>query len=171
MLSSCSFVLILYVQVNNFSVMSGLVFLCWASIKQREKYQGHNGVPPVWFKPSSKIFYWQFQGGTSFVDHLCYLCLVFFMLSRLFIAAFWSPAWKGLTSWLLFVMFNCAFVTFPCGFLGQVCYLIVSIPDLCRLSYFIPATSLSWVKHSTTEPPCSTILSSFYIYCIYSNAL
>ena len=34
------------------------------------------------------------------------LCLVFFMLSRLFIAALWSPAGKGLISWLLFVMFN-----------------------------------------------------------------
>ena len=40
------------------------------------------------------------------MDHLCYLCLVFVMLSRLFIAAFLSPAWKGLTSWLSFVMFN-----------------------------------------------------------------
>ena len=30
----------------------------------------------------------------------------------------------------------CIFVTFPCGSLGQVCYLIVSFPDLCRLSYF-----------------------------------
>ena len=29
------------------------------------------------------------------------------------------------------------FVTFPCGIMGQVWYLIVSIPDLCRLSYFI----------------------------------
>ena len=28
------------------------------------------------------------------------------------------------------------FVTFPCGILGQVWYLIVSFPDLCRLSYF-----------------------------------
>ena len=28
------------------------------------------------------------------------------------------------------------FVTFPCGILGQVWYLIVSIPDICRLSYF-----------------------------------
>ena len=41
------------------------------------------------------------------MDHLCYLCLVFVMISRLFIAALWSPAGKGLTSWLLFVMFNC----------------------------------------------------------------
>ena len=34
-----------------------------------------------------------------------FLCLVFLMLSRLFIAALWSPAGKGLTSWLLSVMF------------------------------------------------------------------
>ena len=39
------------------------------------------------------------------MDHLCYLCLVIVMLLRLFIAALWSPAGKGLTSWLLFVMF------------------------------------------------------------------
>ena len=45
------------------------------------------------------------------MDHLCYLCLVFVMLSRLFIAALWSPAGKGLTSWLLFVMF--VFCHFP----------------------------------------------------------
>ena len=37
--------------------------------------------------------------------HLCYLCLVFVMLLRLFIAALWSPEGNGLTSWLLFVMF------------------------------------------------------------------
>ena len=47
------------------------------------------------------------------MDHLRYLCLVFVMLSRLFIAALWSPAGKGLTSWLSFVIFNCVFVTFP----------------------------------------------------------
>ena len=70
------------------------------------------------------------------MDHLCYLCLVFVMLSRLFIVALWSPAGKRLTAWLSFVMFNCVFVTFPCGILGQVWYLIVWIPDLCHLSYF-----------------------------------
>ena len=70
------------------------------------------------------------------MDHLCYLRLVFVMLSRLFIAALWSPAVKGLTSWLFFVRSGCDFVTFPCGILGQVWYLIVLIPDLCRISYF-----------------------------------
>ena len=72
------------------------------------------------------------------MDHLCYLCLVFVMLSHLLIAALWSPAGKVLTSWLSFVIFNCVFVTFSCGILGQVCYLIVLILDLCRLSYFEP---------------------------------
>ena len=42
--------------------------------------------------------------------------LKFFL--RLFIGALWSPAGKGLTSSLSFLMFNC--VTFPCFILGQV---------------------------------------------------
>ena len=54
------------------------------------------------------------------MDHFCYLCHVFAMLLCLFIAAMWSPAGKGLTSWLLFVKINCVFVTFLCGILGQV---------------------------------------------------
>ena len=37
---------------------------------------------------------------------------------------------------ILFMMFSCAFVTFPCGVLGQAWYLIVSIHDLCLLTYF-----------------------------------
>ena len=47
------------------------------------------------FSPPVKLFNCTLQGGTSFVNHLCYLCLVFVMLSRLFIATLWSPAGKG----------------------------------------------------------------------------
>ena len=56
------------------------------------------------FKPSSKIFYLPFQGGTSFVDILCFcsvLCLLC-LCARLFICALWSPA--GLMSWPSFVV-------------------------------------------------------------------
>ena len=56
------------------------------------------------------------------MDLLC-LCPVLCLLRlcmRLFICALWSPAGKGLTSWLLFVVSNCKF-----GILGQVWYLIV----------------------------------------------
>ena len=42
---------------------------------------------------------------------LCLLCLC----ARLFICALWSPAGKGLTSWLSFVVYNCEF--FPLVFM------------------------------------------------------
>ena len=45
------------------------------------------------------------------MDHLCYLCFDFVMLSCA--SALWSPAWKRLTSWLLFVMSYCEVITFP----------------------------------------------------------
>ena len=85
--------------------------------------------------PPVGCFCCPFQGSAFFVDRLCCLLLVFVVLSRLFVAALWSAAGRGLTSWLLFVMFNCVFVTFPCDILGQVWYLIVSTPDLYRLPY------------------------------------
>ena len=44
-----------------------------------------------------------------FCSVLCLLCLC----ARLFICALWSPAGKGLTSWLSFVASNYEFVTFP----------------------------------------------------------
>ena len=68
------------------------------------------------------------------MDHLCYFCIVFFMFSRRLIAALMSPAGKGLTSWLSFVVLICMFNTFPFGILGQMWYLMVLIPDLCPLS-------------------------------------
>ena len=74
-------------------------------------------------KPFSNIFF----TDRSKVDHLCYFYLVFAMLSRLFIAALRSPAGKGLTSWLSFVMFK----------VGKVWCLIVSIPDLFPFLTFI----------------------------------
>ena len=46
------------------------------------------------------------------MDHLCYICLVFVMSSRLFIAALWSPVGKRLTTWFLFVLFNCVLSLF-----------------------------------------------------------
>ena len=44
------------------------------------------------------------------------LFLSYFLLcfrACLFIDALWSPAGKGLTSWLSFVMSNCEVLTFP----------------------------------------------------------
>ena len=68
-----------------------------------------------------------------FCGSLSYKCLLCF-LARLFFDGLWSPAGKGLTSWLSFVMSNSEFVTFPYPWSGVV--LDLSIPDLCPLPYF-----------------------------------
>ena len=48
------------------------------------------------------------------MDHLRYFCLVLLCFhAPLLVYALWSPARKGLTSWLSFVMSNCDVVTFP----------------------------------------------------------
>ena len=48
------------------------------------------------------------------MDHLCYFCLVLLYIHAcLFVDTLWSPAGKGLTSWLSFVMPYCDVVTFP----------------------------------------------------------
>ena len=90
------------------------------------------------FKPSSKIFYWPFQGGTSFVDLLCFcsvLCLLCFVRVCLYVLRghLLGKGWPlGSRLWCLLWVCH-----FPIGILGQVWYLIVSIPDLCNLTYFV----------------------------------
>ena len=61
----------------------------------------------------------------SIPDINTFTYFVFVLLSRLFIAALWSPAGRGLTSWLSFLTLNCVFCTYLCGF-----------ADHCHLSYF-----------------------------------
>ena len=67
-----------------------------------------------------------------------YQFLIFALFVTLCMACFRVRPYarKGLISWIFCVMFNCVFVTFPFGILGQVWYLIVWISDLCRISYF-----------------------------------
>ena len=98
------------------------IYMSWSTVKLALRETGLS--PPV------KYFYWPFQGSTSFMDHLCYLCIVFVMLLWLFIAALWLSEEKGLTSWLSFVMYIVILLLFhlvP----GQVWYLIVLITDPC----------------------------------------
>ena len=51
---------------------------------------------------------------------MLFLCCVCHAFARLLIAALWSPAGKGLASWLSFVVFNYVVVMFPFGILCQV---------------------------------------------------
>ena len=70
--------------------------------------------PPVKYftdRPKAILLLWIFYSFPSCVLCLLYLC------ARLFICALRSPAGKGLTFWLSFVVYNCEFVTFPLVFL------------------------------------------------------
>ena len=83
---------------------------------------------------------------------LCFLCLC----ELLFICVLWSPAGKGLTSWLSFVVFNCELVTFPleswvrCG------------TWLYRFLIFAPLLSLTYCQLYLALTSCrlpSTVIS------------
>ena len=78
-----------------------------------------------------------------FFSVLCLLCLC----TRLFIfCALWSPAGKGLTSWLSFVVYNCELFTFPLYPGSGVV--------LCALTYFALVG-----RHLRTICPLSAFLS------------
>ena len=66
-----------------------------------------------------------------FCSVLCMLCLC----AHLFICALWLPTGKGLTSWLSFLVSKCDFVTFPLVSRVRCGTYLVSIPDLCTLTY------------------------------------
>ena len=130
------------------------------------------------FKPSSKIFYWPFQGGTSFVDLLCFcsvLCLLCFVRVCLYVLRghLLGKGWPlGSRLWCLLWVCH-----FPIGILGQVWYLIVSIPDLCNLTYFEVSKIAIYIcfslLHDHTKHKLwsftireGTILSFLYKFCI-----
>ena len=103
------------------------IYVSWSISELRVRFAPWNR-----FKPSSEIFLLTVSRRYFFVDHgFSVLCLLR-LCARLFICALCSPAGKGLTSrfWCLWVCH------FPIGILAQVWYLIVSISDLCNLTYF-----------------------------------
>ena len=62
------------------------------------------------------------------MDHLCF-CVLCFSRFRIVVTC-----WERADLLALVGDVYCIFVTFPCGILGQVWYLIVSFPDFCHLS-------------------------------------
>ena len=63
------------------------------------------------------------------IIYVIYVLFLLFFRASLFIDALWSPAGKGLTSWLAFVMSYCEVITS----LLVSWVRCVSIPDLCPL--------------------------------------
>ena len=97
-------------QVRRFSCKPN-IYMSWSTSEWRLRLAHRKtslSPPVIYFTDRSKavlllcIFY-------GFFSVLCLLWL----RACLFICALWSPAGKGQTSWLSFVVSNCMFVTFP----------------------------------------------------------
>ena len=91
-----------------------------------------------WLSPPVKYFSDRSKAVLLFwIIHVISVLFLLCFRVPLFIDDLWSPAGKGLHSWPSFVMSHC---DVPLGILGQVWCLIVSIPDICPLSYFTVQT-------------------------------
>ena len=87
---------------------------CWSTSESRVRLaRCETGLSPpvIYFTDHSKVelLLWIF--------YVFLILLLLCLYARLFICALWSPAGKGLTSCLSFVVSNCEFVTFPLVFL------------------------------------------------------
>ena len=142
------------------------------------------------FKPSSKIFYWPFQGGTSFVDLLSLVlscvCYVFVRVCLYVLCGHLLGKCWPLGTRLWYLLWVCHF---PIGILGQLWYLIVSIPDLCTLTYidwlkevykimsfrdkmyFITFCHHTWLYRFMIFAPLLTFICTSYTKCNTENIL
>ena len=89
------------------------------------------------------------------MDLLCF-CSVLYLLclcARLFICALWSPAGKGLTSWLSFVVSTVS-LSLSHWYPGSGVVLDLSSPDPCTLTYFkgrLVKMPHCWKSHVTAD--------------------
>ena len=93
------------------------------------------------------------------MDLLCFLC-TFASVHFYLVVTCWERA-----DLLALVDVYCIFVTYPCGILGQVWYLIVSFPDLCRLSFIHGSYRQVCVKFKDFSR------TSFKTYLLFSRTI
>ena len=87
-----------------------------------------------WLIVKFSLSHWYPRSGMV-LDCIDSCSLPSFLLSLLVHCCLVVTCWERADLLALDVMSYCDFVTFPCNFLCQVWYLVVLIPDLCRLSY------------------------------------
>ena len=140
------------------------------------------------FKPSSKIFYWPFQGGTSFVDLLCFVlsCVCCVLCASVYMC-FVVTCWERADLLALVCAVFCEFVTFPlvswvrCGtwlyrfliFATLLTFILISVLNWfdLNLSIFIKehaytAYRMLHANNKETDQPAylRNLISSFVIH-------
>ena len=113
------------------------------------------------------------------MDLLCF-CSVLCLLSlcvRLYICALWSPAGKGLTSWLSFVVSYYDFITFPlvsCVRCGTWLYRFLIFAALLTLYIgceFLGHIIFTWDYYNHASRRVDTIYKLYYQFVGYIPAL
>ena len=126
-----------------------------------------------------KYFYWRFKGNATFLDLFCYLCFMYIMFSCLIFATLWSPAGKGLPSWL-----SCMWCLLVFGSLSHVesvvrcctwlyriliCAFFLTL-TLCMLGYFpcfccrLPTIGKVLLEHLNQSAKCFKSRSGLTFY-------
>ena len=104
-----------------------------------------------------------------FFSVLCLLCLC----ARLFKCALWSPAGKGLTSWLSFVVSYCEFVTFPLvSWVRCVTWLYRFLIFAPLLTSSLPKSSESpLIKTKSNKQEMSVIITELWNVNVFLNII
>ena len=111
------------------------------------------------------------------MDHSCYFLCVFIMLSCASVYCLVVTCWERADLFALVCDVLLRVCYFPIGILGQVWYWIVSILDLCPLSYLENNLDDPWMNHQNMAAsgwgqfsefrPCFVI----QYFCPYSFAI
>ena len=102
---------------------------------------------------------WPKLANVNFVDPFCYLRFVSVVLSCLFIATLWSPAGKGLTSWLsnmcCFLVFLSLFVVMYSWIYQTRCEKVIQFSGQSLAFYLFSSTRLT--NSTRHEDSCSIL--------------
>ena len=122
------------------------IYVSWSTSELRVRL-----APLNRFKPSSKIFPDRSKAVLLlWIFYVFVLSCLFYVFVRICLYVLCGhllgKCWPlGSRLWCLLWVCH-----FPIGILGQVWYLIVSIPDLCTLTYFKPSISSQPLYHLAT---------------------
>ena len=129
------------------------IYVSWSTSELRVRL-----APLNRFKPSSKIFYWPFQGSTSFVDLLCFVlsCVCYVLCASVYMC-FVVTCWERADLLALVCGVFCEFVTFPlvswvrCGTWLYRFLIFATLLTLLCLCWFSRSLIALWLS---TNVPC-----------------
>ena len=118
------------------------IYVSWSTSELRVRLARHETC----LSPSVKYFYWRFQNGASFMDHLCYFCLVIVILSCVsvslcLVVTCWERA--GLLALVCDIYFYWPFQN-GASFVDHLCYFCLGFVILSCVSVYLCLVVTCW---------------------------